>query len=813
MAMDIGKILTEYDGMFGKCGLADIEAFLKQHMEQAKASGDFGAMITLLNEIIGFCRDTTQREKALFYCDMLLDVMHQLKLQGRVEYATSLLNIANAYRAFGLCKESVALYEQVYENYQVNVEPDSFAYASLYNNWSLVYQELENFDKAKELLLKALAIVDLYDEAVIPQATTRTNLATTLLQMHTQKDYEEAMQYLSEALTVFERDGGKDFHYGAALVAMGDAHFNQKEYEQAADYYKKGMAEIEKHVGRTDNYARVQEKFERCQSERKKEQQLNTQGGETKAIWIRNLEKCRKFYENYGKAMIQKCFPEYESRIAVGLAGEGSDCFGFDDTISTDHDYEVGFCMWLTDADYKNIGTALQKQYERLMEEHGNDRGHNPFLAKRRGVFSINGFCNGILATDYNYETLFSQNGDRIDSKQKMDNNQIDFLAIREENLAVMVNGEVFRDDLGMFTSIREYVKGYYPEKVWRLRLSQSLHEFSQYAQSNYPRMMARKDAVTANMCVGKAIESAMDIAHLLNRTYAPYYKWKKKSLERLSKLQEMIPVLEELVTIPSQSMAWENVSYDASVVNRTDRIVCLFEQIAGIILRELKEQDLVDGNDTFLERYCQQIIKGKNMDIIENIVDLEWAQFDKVKNEGGRASCQDDYATFSIMRKSQYLTWNAELLESYYNDLAAAQNKGWNLIMEKYARMMKTTAPEKYAALEKELPVLSDKRIAIQEEIIKIQVAWMEEFAGKYPKMAGNARSIHTSEDNEWNTSYETYLRGELGTYSENTFVLYGRFITELMQEGKNLAYETMSHTAKLYGYESVEDAESRMW
>ena len=157
-------------------------------------------------------------------------------------------------------------------------------------------------------------------------------------------------------------------------------------------------------------------------------------------------------------------------------------------------------------------------------------------------------------------------------------------------------------------------------------------------------------------------------------------------------------------------------------------------------------------------------------------------------------------------------MTWTTELLHSYYNDLAEAEAKGWNLIMEKYARMMKSTAPEKYKELEKELPVRSPEREHIAEEIIKCQVAWMEDFAKQYPKMAINARSIHTHEDNEFNTSYETYLRGELGTYSEETFILYGRFITGLLQEGKNLAYETMENTARLYGYQSVEDAEERL-
>ncbi len=813
--MNVETILKEYDSMFGRCELADIESFLKENIELANQKGEYGVMITLLNEIIGFCRDTTQREKALAYCDTLLRVMHQLQLQGRVEYATSLLNIANAYRAFGLCRESVDLYKKVYENYKINVSEQDFAYASLFNNWSLVYQELGEFEQAEELLLKALAVVDLYEEAVIPQANTRTNLAVTLLQIYNgkiqkntveeeesadgectvqepdvERYYTGAMRYLQEALCVYEKDGGQDFHYGGALVAMGDAYYSKKDYENAGKFYRRGMAEIEKHVGKTDNYQRVFEKYAYCRTQEDATEGVNHERkkddtAETGNLWISNLERSRLFYQQYGISMIHGQFPQYENRIAVGLVGEGSDCFGFDDEISTDHDYELGFCMWLTESDYKAIGTELQSQYDKLILEHGNCKGYNPFLSERRGVFSVNGFYNTILGSQKDYET----------------NPEVDWLSIRESSLATATNGEIFRDDLGTFTAVRETLLSYYPENVWRLRLAQSLHEFSQYAQSNYLRMMARKDLVTANICVGKAMESALDIAHLLNRSYAPYYKWKGKSLCLLPKLGEIIPLLEEISVLPFAANSQKE--------QRSGR----FEEIAELILQELRSQNLVSGKDTFLEVYCQQIIKGKNMDIIEQIVDLEWKQFDKVKNEGGRAGCQDNYATFSIMRKSQYMTWNEELLISYQKDLESANEKGWNLIMEKYARMMQSTAPEKYTELEGELPVRSEQRLAIQEEIIKIQVGWMEEFAGKYPKMADNARSIHTSEDTEYNTSYETYLRGELGTYSETTFVLYGRFVAELSRTGKNLAYETMTNTAKLYGYESVEDAEKRMW
>ena len=476
-----------------------------------------------------------------------------------------------------------------------------------------------------------------------------------------------------------------------------------------------------------------------------------------------------------------------------------------------DHDYEIGFCMWLLQSDYEKIGEELQKEYEELIQTYLQEDGVNLFLSNRRGAFAVNGFYNRILGTDMDYEKMMEQG--------IVDKMSIPYDSIAEYQLATATNGEVFADRNGCFTVIREQLLKYYPDAVWQRKLAQSLHDFSQFGQSNYARMMARKDYVTAKICVGKAMESAMDLVYLLRKTYTPYYKWKRKGLEKIASgadkdsfEEEVLGALNELAILSCQTEAWEEVTYDATVVNNKDACVVMIERMAASIVKELTAQNLIRGKDVFLENYISQILRGKNMDIVEKIVELEWKQFDKVKNEGGRASCQDDFQTFSIMRKSQYLTWPDELLDSFCNDLLSAENKGWNLIMEKYARMMESTTPEKYEELKKDLPVLDEERIAIQEEIIKIQVGWMEEFAAKYPKMAGNARSIHTSEDTPFNTSYETYLRGELGTYSENTFILYGRFITGLLKENRNLAYEIMKNTAKLYGYESVEEAEERI-
>jgi tetratricopeptide (TPR) repeat protein len=309
--------------MFGNTSLAEIEAYLYENIQEAKRASEEAVLFTLLNEMIGFCRDTTQKEKALAYCDELLKLLKKMQLEGSVEYATALLNIANAYRAFALLQESSELFAKVEGIYKEHLPANDFGYANLYNNWALTYQESENYEEAIRVLKLALQIVDSYVDAVVPQATTRTNLAATLIQMGSEECYAEAIGYLQEALKIHEDLGRTDFHYGATLVALGDAYCFQKEFHKAAKAYAEGMKEIEKHTGRNENYERVRQKYLYALKRNS------------------NLNRCERFYEQFGKIMIHEKFPAYENRIAVGMVGEVSDCFVFEDDISTDHDYGI----------------------------------------------------------------------------------------------------------------------------------------------------------------------------------------------------------------------------------------------------------------------------------------------------------------------------------------------------------------------------------------------------------------------------------------------------------------------------------------
>lgn len=307
-------------------------------------------------------------------------------------------------------------------------------------------------------------------------------------------------------------------------------------------------------------------------------------------------EKNRRFYNGYVAAMIHDKFPEYEGRIAVGIAGEGSDCFGYDDEISRDHDFGTGVCLWIPDGDMDLYGYRLSIAYNELVDSA--ERSYfTERLRERRGVMTIGGFYSGILHTDCDIENC------RI--------TEDDWLRLDHSCLGTAVNGEVFRDDLGVFTAFRDYLLGYYPDRVWKTRIAEQLHEYASSLQVNYARCMTRSDTVAAELCRAAGLKSAMELFFLMRRVYPPYYKWTFRALSELDAEGVFSAKLRELAELKISTEAWEGTGYHPNRLNYRDRIVSLSEEIASEIDHMLAERDLIRVRGRYLETHVSEILNG----------------------------------------------------------------------------------------------------------------------------------------------------------------------------------------------------------
>lgn len=774
--MNIQDVLKRLDSLFEQKRYYDVEAFLNKMIEQAKEEQDDNSYITLLNERIGFYRDASMYDKSVSSCHEVYDFMTEKNMDNSIEFATTLLNIANAYRAAGKHKESFDIYGQVEGVYNSRLEKNDFRFASLYNNLSLLHQEVKDYEGACDCLRKALAIVETYEDARIELATTHTNLAASLLHCEKAGALNEAFEHLKTAKELYSKDEPKNFHYGACLSAYADAYYQTGDFKAAIECLEEALAEIESNIGKNQSYYICRENLEKIY--RESEPLENFKG----------LKLSGDFYSEYGKTVFEGYLEKYEDKISIAVVGEGSERFGFDDEYSTDHDFGAGFMVVVDDDVYDEIADELEEKYSELPELYkGIFALTRPVRGvKRSGVFKTSDFYNMYLGNDF-YNKWKT-------GKLRPE----DMLAVEEYQLATVTNGVILDGGVSDFIKIRRELK-YYSRPVWYRKIAYSLAAFSQYGQYNYNRMLKRNDKVTAFVALSKAAEEAMNLVYLCNRIYSPYYKWKKTGLNRIYVLKDVVEEIEKIT--------------EYTVGN--PKINEIMDFIAPRILEYLQDIGLVKSysftKDVFMERYVDEVSACseewlEKEELVEEIVKLEWEAFDKVKNEGGRASCQNDWFTFSIMRKSQYFTWPVELLNSYKKDFEAANKKGRNLITEKYGRMMESTAPEEYEKIKDYFPQISEERKQIQETIISIQVSWMENFAKDNKKLAGKARIIHTFDDQSYDTSYETYLRGEISTYSEETIEMYGRFIVNMYREGRNLAKDIMFNTILYYGYNSLE-------
>ncbi len=295
---------------------------------------------------------------------------------------------------------------------------------------------------------------------------------------------------------------------------------------------------------------------------------------------MRGLELSKKYYEEYGKPMLQEQFSEIEHLIAVGLVGSGSDCYGYDDDISHDHDFEPGFCLFLPDENIIDEKTFfnLERAYSKLPKEFCG--------YKRTLVKPVGGSRNGVFRTKDFYNKKIGSPDGELTYEQ--------WFSLPDYALAEASNGEIFKDDLGEFTLIRSKLLNM-PNDICLKKLAGNLLIMAQSGQYNYPRIINRGETAAAQLALFEFTNSAMKCCFLLNGKYMPYYKWQFRALRDLPNGKFMADSLEFLIST-------DNVTENANIKNE------IINSVAVEIIGILKEKGITKATCNDLEKHAYSV-------------------------------------------------------------------------------------------------------------------------------------------------------------------------------------------------------------
>ena len=283
---------------------------------------------------------------------------------------------------------------------------------------------------------------------------------------------------------------------------------------------------------------------------------------------MKGMELSRLYYEEVCKPVIEKEAGELTERTAVGLVGEGSECYGYDDEISRDHDFGPSCCFWLTKEDYRIYGGKLREILDSL------PKSFMSFPALK--ISEWGGGRRGVLNTESFYRKFTGkENGPETLNEWRM---------IPETNLSIVTNGSVFSDPLGEFTKIRNRLLEYYPEDIRLDKIASRCMKIAQSGQYNLGRCLKRGEFVAARIAEAEFINESIYMIYLLNKKYMPFYKWMHKDMQFLPILgKEVHNLLNNLISI-------QNSEKPETA-----------EKICGLIINELKIQGISENKSDFL--------------------------------------------------------------------------------------------------------------------------------------------------------------------------------------------------------------------
>lgn len=360
---------------------------------------------------------------------------------------------------------------------------------------------------------------------------------------------------------------------------------NASSLDNHSGYLKSNTNLVDNSSNSLKNYSDLDNNFSAC-LEKTFYTNNNLPNFSNKKSRLNGLEKA-EFVFGYASEFLKESFPDIYKRSCFALVGTGSECLGFDDKTSEDHDFLSRCQLFLTDSDYNLYQESLNKAFKiftsslkKHLTKNNIDTDVVGNIANIIGNINIEIFS---ISSFYKYYTLF-EDGPKT---------EYEYRKVPMDLLCVATNGKVFMDNLGEFSKIRNRLLKFYPEDIRLKKIAYQLNKMAQSGQYNYNRMIKRNDIVAANIAQAEFINHYLNLVHLLNKKYMPFYKWAYKNATYL-------PILGEFTKNKLRNLSEVSI-YDKSKV---------IEEICCTVVFELNRLGYSNSKIDFLTYQAEEVRK-----------------------------------------------------------------------------------------------------------------------------------------------------------------------------------------------------------
>jgi len=239
--ISIDRIISKLDEYLYENDYASAERHLLYWLKEALNCDNAHAELLVRNELMGLYRKLGRESEALESAKLAVDRIDSLGIGHQVGAATTYLNAATVYKAFEMAEKGMPFFERAKEIYERELEPSDSRLGGLYNNMALSLVDMERFDEANDLYLKAISVMEKAENGSLEIAITYLNMASAAEAENGLLDAESIIdEYVKKAQDLLDSCEQRDGYYAfvcekcASVFGYYGYFFYAKELEERA---------------------------------------------------------------------------------------------------------------------------------------------------------------------------------------------------------------------------------------------------------------------------------------------------------------------------------------------------------------------------------------------------------------------------------------------------------------------------------------------------------------------------------------------------------------------------------------------------